>query len=165
MKRLALFILLACFSVSALAQSGVFFNAQATGEGIIVTQNVFNTSMFFFTYGGERCDEKDIIEQSLEPDCDHNAVRWFFTSDKQSDGLVKGVLYAATGVNFPVGVQDIDDPFVWHLAKTFPVAGYEMTPAGNGWELVIVHDEELSLDEDDVLFGTYDFVDVIATPD
>jgi hypothetical protein len=164
-RKALLFILLTCFSGSVFAQSGVFFDSQATGEGIIVTQNVFATSMYLFTYGGERCVEEDIVALSLDPDCDHDGQLWYFSSDKLSDGAVKGLLYAAVGNNFPVGVQDPDDPFVWHLAKTFPVAGYEMSPAGTGWVLDIVHFDESPLDEDDVLFRSYDFVDLIAAPD
>jgi hypothetical protein len=167
MKRLALFILLTCFSVSALAQSGIFWDHEETGHGVLVNQNVFATSMYLFTYGSERCDMKT---EDIEPYCDLNGTRWAFGSNKMVDGVARGHLYMATGLNFPKGIQDDVDPFVWHIGLTHAVGEYRMWPAGKGWTVEITHFKEDTLtesplDPDDPLFRTYEFWDVIATPD
>ena len=164
MKKVLLFILLIAMSITAWGQSGIFWDSEVRGQGALVNQNVFATSLYLFTYGGERCDLKDVKELE-EIDCDRNGQRWFFGSDKPVDGDVRGLLYEAVGLNYPVGIQDPVDPFVWHVGETFKVAEYRMVPAGNGWMVEVVHFEDSPLDKDDPLFTTYEFTDVIATPD
>jgi hypothetical protein len=160
MKRLCLFILLACFSVSAFAQTGILYNPERTGEGILVHQNVFATSLYFFTYGAEQCDPVDLAALAPEPRCDLNGQRWYFASDKDDEGQVRGLLYAASGVNYPEGIQSPDDPFVQILGKSYPVGEYRLRPLGEGWVLEVVHTSRSPLDEVDPLFGTY-FFDVV----
>jgi hypothetical protein len=167
MKKLWLFIVLIAMSVTAWGQSGIFWDHEETGHGALVTQSVFATSMYLFTYGSERCDMK---KEGIEPYCDLNGQRWFFGSNKVVDGVVRGHLYAASGLNFPDGIQDDVDPFVWHIGLTYAVGEYRMWPAGNGWTVEITHFKEDTLDKspldpDDPLFRAYEFWDVIATPD
>ena len=169
MKKVLLFILMGCFSVSAFAQSGIFWDHEETGQGALITQNVFATSIYLFTYGESRCDMK---AESIEPYCDNNGTRWFFGSNKVVDGVVRGHLYMSHGLNFPEGIQDGDDPFVWHVGEAFPVGEYRMWPEGNGWTVETTHfkdDDLLKYDHyfgpEDPLFRTYEFWDVIALPE
>jgi hypothetical protein len=109
-----------------------------------------------------RCDFKD--EKIVDDDCDFGAQRWFFGSDKLIGSVVRGVLYAAEGILYPHGIQDPVDPFVQNVGEAIPVGEYRMIPVGDGWVVEVVHVKGSPLDLEDPLFRTFEFVDVIATP-
>ena len=159
MKKILLFILLTCFSVTAFAQAGIFYDKSRNGEGALVFQNVFATATYIFTYGGHRCDYKD--GKVIENECDFGAQRWFFGSDKSIDDTVRGVLYQAEGILYPHGIQDPVDPFVQNVGQPVAVGEYRMFPALDGWVIEVVHVKGSPLDIEDPIFTTFEFVDVV----
>ena len=163
MKKLLLFILLIAMSVTVWGQAKIVYDKERNAEGALVMQNVFATALYIFTYGALECDHD--VEVFDEADCDLNAARWFFGSDKIVDGMVRGVLYQTHGLLYPVGIQDPEDPFVQNVGTTFAVGEYRMIPAGDGWVVQVKHFAESPLEKEDPVFRTFQFVDLVFAAD
>ena len=92
-----LLVLLLLFAAPVYAQSGVFMDEERRGEGVTVFQHVdlhgdAQATFYFYTYDAR------------------NNQRWFLGSDAWTDGASTGLLYAASGVNYPV-VEPSNEPF------------------------------------------------------
>jgi hypothetical protein len=161
MKYLILMVLLA-FSAPVLADpvTGIFYNQDATGEGVTVFTDGKTTVAYMYTYGGLDCERFR---------CDLNGMRWFLMADlwDADADQMEGLLYAGKGINWPDGVNDPKNPFGIMVGEAVIVGVYRLKRDGNGYlfgaaEYLPKIDEvgiDL-LDPDDPLFGKlFDFTD------
>jgi hypothetical protein len=158
MKFLPLLLLLLSGTLFA-ADSGLYYDAERDGEGILMLRNGDTVVTYMFTYGEDNCPDTDPVPSPSTVDdddeCDLNGQRWFFGVDEYEEisEEVAGTLYMGVGTNYPVGVQDKFDPFVMNVGQAVPAGEYILRRREDGWRMWI---GPLSkggvLDEDDVLF-------------
>jgi hypothetical protein len=153
MKGLILTLLM-IFSAGLFAgDSGIYFNIMSPGEGMTLSRDKGRVTAFIFTYGSNGCEKYEDFDQ--EESCGYNGTRWFYTSGDEinnSDEEVQGLIFTGHGLNFPMGVPKLDDPFVNEVGEAIAVGYYIMTRWDKGW---IINVERIGnyLDEDDLLYS------------
>ena len=149
-----LLVLLLLFAAPVYAQSGVFMDEERRGEGVTVFQHVdlhgdAQATFYFYTYDAR------------------NNQRWFLGSDAWTDGASTGLLYAASGVNYPVG-EPSNEPFeedIMIVGKPYPVGTYVLrADKEGGYQLWVSRPEVETLDRDYLFdrtfFFTYPLVEI-----
>jgi hypothetical protein len=153
MKIFALFLL--TLSLSAFAvDSGIYFDLKRGGEGISLHRDGDRVVVYLFTYGGEDQEVPVFMPPWVSPQVPLenplNGQRWFLMSDVIDGDTLAGIVYQSGGINYPVKLHPND------IAAAVAVGNYELTRAGEGWDLVIVPSANSPLAADDPLF-TVDF--------
>jgi hypothetical protein len=141
--------------------TGIFYNQDATGEGVTVFANPKQAVAYMYTYGDLNCHR--IF------DCDLNGMRWFLMSDPWDADAdqMEGFLYAGRGIDWPTGINDPDNPFGVKVGEAVIVGVYRLKRVGNGYVFgaapYMPKIDELGvdpLDPDDPLFGkVFEFID------
>ncbi len=156
MRKIIFALLALCMCHPVFAQdSGMYFDAERSGEGILLMRDKdANMTLFLFTFGGE-CN---YIEPSVSPsesECDTNGQRWFWGSGKYDPNLdqVKAEFFIVTGVSYPDGDMDPFDPFIQNVGKAREVGEFTLRRTGDGWRLFVDRDNEDWLEEEDVLYS------------
>jgi len=135
--------------------SGIYFDLDRGGEGISLHRDGDRVVVYLFTYG--QADQEVPVnmppwtspQEPLENPL--NGQRWFLMSDLLVDNTtMTGIVYQSGGINYPEKLHPND------IAAAVVVGNYELTRAGQGWELVIVPSPDSPLPDDDPLF-TVDF--------
>lgn len=129
MKKLIVAILLTCFTLPALAQSGVFYDDERKGEGVTVFEWVdlhgdTQITFYFYTYHG------------------NDDQRWLLGSDEYDaeSSSSTGLLYETEGENYPVGIPS-NEPFeedVMIVGEPFEIGTYVLRKAKDGGYLLWV---------------------------
>lgn len=152
------------------AETGLFFDSERNGEGLLVMRDDRLIVTYFFSYGASSCDEEDepVVGPLLPEfyDCEYQGQRWFFTSNKWNgeDMEATGFMFMASGVDYPKGIPDMTDPFVQIVGEAVPVGVYLLRPAGDGYQMLVVPYGD-QLDKDDPLFGRiYQFTTLLFEP-
>jgi hypothetical protein len=150
MKLFALFLL--AFSLTASAtDSGIYFDLERGGEGISLHRDGDRVVVYLFTYGGVDQEVPVNMPPWTSPQVPLenplNGQRWFLMSDRLvDDSTMQGIVYQSGGINYPEKLHPND------IAAAVVVGNYELTRAGEGWELVIVPTADSPLADDDPLF-------------
>ena len=129
MKKLFLFILLTCLSVTAFGQSGIYMDVDRKGEGITVfdwtdLHGMNQVTFYFYTYNLR------------------NNQRWLLGSAPWDEDTQEstGLLYETEGVNYPVGIPS-DEPFeqdVQIVGEPFVAGEYVLRKGKEGGYLLWV---------------------------
>lgn len=135
----------ALHAASAMA-SGLYYDADRDGEGLMLMRDGERVVGYFYTYGGLWCGEvvrPPVVSPAPPvepiPECDLNAQRWFFFADPFVEKVgAAGILYASEGVNYPDGEFDETNPFGVIVGKVFPVGTYFLRPWEDGYQMVVV---------------------------
>jgi hypothetical protein len=154
---LTLLLLLCSFNLAA-GETGLFYDADREGSGIMVLRDERLTVLYMYTYGARSCHH--YLEPSVSPsvpyggECGIDGQRWFFLADKwnEADDEATGFLFMAEGDNFPQGIPDVTNPFSVIIGKAIPVGVYVLRPSGDGYQMLVVRFGD-SLDGDDPLYG------------
>ncbi len=164
-----LFAMVAAAPIYA-ADTGLFYDAERDGEGLLVMRDERLIVTYFFTYGASSCDEdyKPDVGPLLPEfyDCGNQGQRWFFTSDKWNgeDMEATGFIFMASGVDYPKGIPDVTNPFVQIVGEAIPVGVYILRPAGDGYQMLVVPYGD-RLDKDDPLYNRiYQFTTLLFEP-
>ena len=159
-KKVLVFLLTIMSASPVLAgDSGLYYNAERDGEGILLLRNKDTVVNYFFTYEPHQgCWGITLPKGSRTTYDNCHEQRWFFSADEINDkGLVKGFLYAATGLDYPYGVPDPVNPFAAIIGEAQLVGLYVLQRSDTGWRMVVARVGEF-LDEEDPLFDTvFDF--------
>ena len=105
----ALVTLLAlCFTFPVLAgDTGIYFDPNRDGEGIVLNRAGERVQFYFFTYeDADDCWNITIPESGLVTSDNCHETRWFLNSPAtlSPDGLeASGYLYGVVGLNYPEG--------------------------------------------------------------
>ena len=136
-----LLVLLLLFAAPVFAQSGVFMDEERRGEGVTVFQHIdlhgdAQVTFYFYTYDH------------------HDNQRWFLGSDEWIEGGATGLLYAASGVNYPVG-EPSNEPFeedIVIVGKPYEVGTYVLRSNKTGGYLLWVSRPDVETFDRDYLF-------------
>lgn len=141
MKKYALALLLTLLAATANA-SGLYYDADRNGEGILILDNETTIVGYLFTYGGEACNDVRLpqVGPHLPTDtgCKLNEQRWFFFADDLVNGEASGTLYIASGVNYPDGEIDPDNPFGVIVGLPEPVGTYHLRTMESGYQVIVL---------------------------
>lgn len=143
-------------STAAVAQdSGVYFNPEADGEGIVLIRNGDLFVTYLFTYGEDICGLPVPPVVSPEPEvvegegCVGNGQRWFVGADEATGDFVTGFLYVTDGIDYPAALDG-------KVATETKVGVYTLARDGTGWALFVTRFGP-ALEVDDPLFsGIYE---------
>ena len=139
MKILCLALMMLCGVVSA-GDSGIFYDYELNGEGVLLMRDGDRIVIYMFTYGGLQCPDVQPDENTIDlPECDLNGQRWFFgTGDYEADkSEVSGVLGVAEGLDYPFGVRDKDDPFRMNVGEPEEVGKFILRRSEKGWRMFV----------------------------
>ena len=154
-KWLLTLVLMLVAGTSVAGDSGLYYDEQRNGEGILVMVDGTKYVTYFFTYGGLECEFDKAPEPKgiEEDDCDLNGQRWFFGSDDFDPllGQVGGTLYMAHGILYPIGEPVDNEPFIHNVGKAVAVGKYVLRPNGDGFLMDVAPTGEV-LDEMDPLY-------------
>jgi hypothetical protein len=131
--------------------SGIYFDLERGGEGISLHRDGDRVVVYLFTYGQAEQEVPVNLPPWVSPQVPLenplNGQRWFLMSDLLvDDTTMTGIVYQSGGINYPVKLHPND------IAAAVAVGNYELTRAGDGWQLVIVPTADSPLDDDDPLF-------------
>ena len=151
------------FSTSLFAgDSGLYFNAFETGEGMSCARDGNRMSCFIFTYGDFGCDKYEDFD--VADGCEFNGTRWFFTSGDEinaAEDEVQGLLFTGHGINYPFGEPRLDNPFVTEVGEAVAIGYYRLTRWDSGW-IMIVERIGTFLPEHDILYTrNFEFTDLL----
>lgn len=162
MKRL-FFLALLTFSLAAFAQdSGLYFNLERDGEGLVLTRNGEFVQFFLYVYSEHQgCYGISVPDGGLvdEGNC-HEAI-WYLSSGDmmENEDRVEGWLYIPLGLDYSDGITKPANPFASTVGEAHIVGLYILERHEAGWRLKVVRFGEI-LDEDDDLFDRiYEFKD------
>ena len=154
MKYLLTLLLLLSGTVFA-GDSGIYEDKSAPGEGIILQRNKDIIVFYFFTFGGNDCDEYPVTIIGPVPfmGCGEQSGRWFYAANEYNDKNQEssGFIYTAKGTNWPDGVPSTEDPFINEVSESFIVGIYILRRHDEGWRLFIQRFGSV-LHEDDHIF-------------
>ena len=155
-KWLLTLVLMLVAGPSVAGDSGLYYDEQRNGEGILVLVDGTKYVTYFFTYGGLECYEDDNGPKTQGisgDDCDLNGQRWFYGSDDFDFllGQVAGTLYMAHGILYPIGEPVDNVPFVHNVGKSVAVGSYILRPNGEGFLMDVAPSGEV-LDKFDPLY-------------
>jgi hypothetical protein len=147
------FILLALVLAGTVhaTDSGIYFDLERGGEGISLHRDGDRVVAYLFTYGQAEQEVPVNLPPWVSPQVPLedplNGQRWFLMSDRLvDDSTMSGIVYQSGGINYPEKLHPND------IAAAVAVGNYELTRAGEGWELVIVPTSGSPLADDDPLF-------------
>ena len=138
--KLATLLLLMLTALPALAQTNVYYNHEAVGEGVTLYEYVDlfgdeNRLFYFYTYGAGEDGQQN---------------QWYVGNDlvQKGDETV-GRLYSTEGIDYPFGVP-CTDAFQNCVGEVVLVGYYVMrpNPEGEGYQLWVVPPEEDDEKED-----------------
>ena len=171
MKYFFLSLLLLLIPTVAMSETtGLFYDSERSGEGIMVMRDERRIVTYFYTYGDSDCDKSytpdvgPVLQEYY--DCTQQGQRWFFGVDNwnEVDEEATGFLFMTAGYNYPEGIPKPTNPFGVDIGEAIAVGVYIMRPAGDGYQMLIVPYGD-TLAKDDPLYGRiYQFTDLLFAP-
>jgi len=142
-------------STVAADDSGLFYDPDRQGEGIVVTKFNDLVAFYFFTYGGLYCGEDTDVYPSPLPEwyvegCDYNGQRWFLGVNEMDGDTVTGDLYMTHGLFYPHGI-------VHNVGQETVVGHYLLIRMGSGWVLDVDRVGDALPSWDWIFNSNYDF--------
>ena len=156
MKYILMIMLLLVAGTALAGDSGLYYDYDLNGEGLLMQVDGDRYVIYMFTYGEFKCDEKDPIPSpSVDDDdeCSLNGQRWFFGTGTY-DTLtteVTGVLGITEGLKYPFGIRDPADPFRNLVGEVAEVGDYQLRREGDGWRMFVTQTTR-ELSKNDPLF-------------
>jgi len=136
--------------------SGLYYDKDRDGDGIILTRNGNLVQFYLYTYDPyQGCWGINIPDGGLVTNGNCHENRWFLSSGDTLDEEkqeVSGFLYTAVGLNYPKGMPDPNDPFRVVVGEGHIVGLYILKREEDGWRLAVVRFGEI-LDKGDPMFG------------
>ncbi len=168
-KLLALLLLTVSFNLTAQPVTGLFFDDERDGEGLMTFTNGADLIGYFYTYGESHCVEPPSSVQSKTNshwDCDIYNQRWFFFVNTWNAKTMEatGFLYQAHGTEYPKGIPDPANPFGVIVGEAMAVGVYVLRRSGQGYAMVVAPVIG-PLDPDDPLFArVFNFKTLLFAP-
>lgn len=143
--------------------SGIYFDSDRDGEGIVMTRNKNLIQIYVYTYDPwQGCPGITVPKGGLvtENTCYEN--RWFLTGGDTIDAddmIVTGYMYMGLGLSYPKGIVDPKDPFKSIVGEAHIVGLYVMQRFGEGWRLAVVRFGTLLPKNDPLFSQIFEFTD------
>lgn len=167
MKRLinALLILwLGLFSLNAFPQTGVYYNPDRDGEGIVAFTDDERIVFYVYTYGAELCATERVEPLVIQEVCTNNGQRWFFGADPWNGRAATGFLFATEGVEYPKGKPDPSNPYGVIVGEPTAVGFYVIDYTELGYRLAVVPFGVVDPD-DEIYNRVYNFSGLLFAPE
>jgi hypothetical protein len=138
--------------------TGIFQDKFRLGEKLTVMVNGNRVHGQLLTYGG-------IDPTSTLPG--NNKDRWFFFEDNWCavNSFVSGFLFEGVGINYPDGIENIQDPFGRVVGQQNPIGIYRLWRSNDGYLLQVNPYGEDAIPLDALYTGDFHMEQLTFQPD